>query len=457
MSSAISQFFILSTRGDVIVRRDFLGNVPRASAEIFFRHCKFWKGGPGGLGEGEAPPVFAIDGVTYLHMKEGGVSLVATARDNVSASLVLEFLRRISVIIKDYCGVLSEDAVRKNFALIYELLDEVVDYGVPQSTSTEALKTFVLNEPVVVNPGSRPLFSLNKGPTGVFKSVLDTSRTDGNKKDEIFVDVVERMTATFNASGHVASSQVDGAIQVKSYLTGNPPIKIRLNDELIIGRRDNPEIKREAGNSVFLDDASFHECANLDAFDTERIITLVPPDGEFALMNYRTTHGFTPPFRVYMTVEPDPISIDKASITLKIWCEVQPNKAASALEVEIPTPKYVQRVHCDLDDRLPKPGGGTPMTQSWDYSEKGHLLKWKFKKIGGGQDFTLRARLTLDRPYVPSLRSEIGPINLRFTIPMHTPSRLALKYLHILKKEKDYNPCRWVRYVTTSNSYTFRT
>ena len=53
---------------------------------------------------------------------------------------------------QDYCGSLSEDAIRKNFPLIYELLDEVVDYGTPQSTSTEALKTFVLNEATVVMP-----------------------------------------------------------------------------------------------------------------------------------------------------------------------------------------------------------------------------------------------------------------------------------------------------------------
>lgn len=102
--------------------------------------------------------------------------------------------------------------MRKNFTLIYELLDEVMDYGVPQSTGTEALKTFVLNEPVVLSPSTMPrLLSFNKGPTGVFKSVLDTSRTDGGKRrDEIFVDVVERVTCTFNASGFIVSSQVSG-------------------------------------------------------------------------------------------------------------------------------------------------------------------------------------------------------------------------------------------------------
>lgn len=235
----ISQFFILSPRGDVIIRREFLGNVPRTSAEVFFRNSKFWKGG-----QEEAPPVFHVDGVTYLHLREGGLQIVATTRDNVSPSFVLEFLRRMCTIIKDYCGLMTEEAVRKNFPLIYELLDEVMDYGVPQSTNTEALKTFVLNEPVVVAPtvsGPRAMLGFNKGPTGVFKSVLDTSRTDGGKRrDEIFVDVVERITCTFNASGYIVSSQIDGAVQIKSYLSGNPPLKIKLNDDLAIGKRDNP-------------------------------------------------------------------------------------------------------------------------------------------------------------------------------------------------------------------------
>lgn len=29
-------------------------------------------------------------------------------------------------IIKDYCGMLTEEAVRKNITLIYELLDEAI-------------------------------------------------------------------------------------------------------------------------------------------------------------------------------------------------------------------------------------------------------------------------------------------------------------------------------------------
>ena len=58
--------------------------------------------------------------------------------------------------LQDYCGLLSEEAVRKNFVLLYELLDEVIDYGYPQNSSSEALKEFILNEPTVLKSVSPP-------------------------------------------------------------------------------------------------------------------------------------------------------------------------------------------------------------------------------------------------------------------------------------------------------------
>lgn len=49
----------------------------------------------------------------------------------------------------------------------------------------------------------------------------------------------------------------------------------------------------------------------------------MPPDGEFALINYRTTRGFRPPFRLHTTMEADPISDNKATLTLRLYCEVR--------------------------------------------------------------------------------------------------------------------------------------
>lgn len=59
-------------------------------------------------------------------MKIAGLFFVTTTRVNVSPSLVLELLQRIARVTKDYLGVLNEDSLRKNFVLVYELLDEVI-------------------------------------------------------------------------------------------------------------------------------------------------------------------------------------------------------------------------------------------------------------------------------------------------------------------------------------------
>lgn len=56
------------------------------------------------------------------------------------------------------------------------------------------------------------------GPTEVIKSVLDTDRTGA--KEEIFVDIVEKLTAIFDASGHQKSSSIVGAIQVSGRRAG---------------------------------------------------------------------------------------------------------------------------------------------------------------------------------------------------------------------------------------------
>lgn len=50
---------------------------------------------------------------------------MGTTRANDSPSMYLEFLSQFAGVIKDYCGVLSEDSVRQNFTLVYELTDEL--------------------------------------------------------------------------------------------------------------------------------------------------------------------------------------------------------------------------------------------------------------------------------------------------------------------------------------------
>lgn len=65
-------------------------------------------------------------------------------------------------------------------------------------------------------------------------------------------------------------------------------------------------------------------------------------------------------------------------------------------------------------------------------------------------------QITLSDPATTNTRKEIGPISLNFEVPMYNVSNLAVRYLRIAEQGKAYNPYRWVRYVTQSNSYVCR-
>ncbi|KAG8632824.1 hypothetical protein MANES_18G059600v8 [Manihot esculenta] len=345
----ISQFFVLSQRGDSIVFRDYRGEVPKGSAEIFFRKVKFWKED----GQEEAPPVFNVDGVNYFHVKVVGLFFVATSRVNVSPSLVLELLQRVARVIKDYLGILNEDSLRKNFVLVYELLDEVIDFGYVQTTSTELLKSYVFNEPIVIDAGRlqplNPATIFTQGTKrmpgmAVTKSVV-ANEPGGRKREEIFVDIIEKISVTFSSSGYILTSEIDGTIQMKCYLTGNPEIRLALNEDLSIGGGSGRSVYDSRSSfgsgAVMLDDCNFHESVRLDNFDLDRTLTLVPPDGEFPVMNYRLTQEFKPPFRINTLIEE--AGALKAEVILKISAEFPSSITANAVSVQMPLPKYTTR------------------------------------------------------------------------------------------------------------------
>ena len=111
----------------------------KQTSEIFFRKVKFWQGDP--------PPTFVgtklyalaysdlfymmqnVDGVNYFFTKKFGIYFVATTKMNVAPSSIMDIIYRMMKIFRDYCGVLNEESIRKNFVLIYEIIDEVIDYG----------------------------------------------------------------------------------------------------------------------------------------------------------------------------------------------------------------------------------------------------------------------------------------------------------------------------------------
>lgn len=140
---------------------------------------------------------------------------VLTAKKNVRPNTATELLDRMCNIIVDYCGVINEESVRKNFLLIYELVDEVFvcllscvtcltrkDFGYPQETATESLKAFVANTPFRIDTSEtfRTIIPPILQKSTVASSSANKSVAENSTKEDIFVDLYEYVNVVFDST-----------------------------------------------------------------------------------------------------------------------------------------------------------------------------------------------------------------------------------------------------------------
>ena len=100
----ISQFYILSERGDKIVFKDYRFDVIR-SEEIFFKEITASK---------RKDACFTSNGIQFFQIKRNSLWYVCCTRENVSAMIGINVLELIYSILKDFLGEITEESVRKN-------------------------------------------------------------------------------------------------------------------------------------------------------------------------------------------------------------------------------------------------------------------------------------------------------------------------------------------------------
>jgi AP-1 complex subunit mu len=128
-----------------------------------------------------------------------------------------------------------------------------------------------------------------KPPMAVTNAVSWRSEGIKHRKNEIFLDVVERLNLLVAANGTLLRSEILGSLKMRSYLSGMPELKLGLNDKLLFeatGRRTGGR-GMSKGKAVEMEDIKFHQCVRLARFENDRTISFIPPDGEFELMSYR--------------------------------------------------------------------------------------------------------------------------------------------------------------------------
>lgn len=177
-------------------------------------------------------PIKVIGNTAFLYVKVGNMYAVAISQGNAQAALAFQFLHEVVKVLKNYFGDFTEESIRNNFVLIYELLDEVLDYGYPQNCSTDVLKLYITQQGDKSAAAER---SASQAVTIQATGAISW-RKEGIKyrKNELFIDVVENCNLLVSNKGTILRNDVSGCIMVKCYLSGQPECKFGLNDKLLL-------------------------------------------------------------------------------------------------------------------------------------------------------------------------------------------------------------------------------
>uniref|UniRef100_A0A453PAY0 MHD domain-containing protein n=1 Tax=Aegilops tauschii subsp. strangulata TaxID=200361 RepID=A0A453PAY0_AEGTS len=200
MPVAASAIYFLNLRGDVLINRLYRDDVGGNMVDAFRMHIMQTK-------ELGTCPVRQIGGCSFLYMRISNVYIVIVVSSNANVSCAFKFVVEAVALFKSYFGgTFDEDAIRNNFVLIYELLDEIMDFGYPQNLSPEILKLYITQEgvrsPFSSKPSDKPVPNATLQVTGAVGW-----RREGlvYKKNEVFLDIVESVNLLMSSKGECST------------------------------------------------------------------------------------------------------------------------------------------------------------------------------------------------------------------------------------------------------------
>lgn len=435
-----SQIHFLDIKGKPLLSRDYKGDISSTTIEKFPLLLLELENT---VDDGEYKLFINHEGINYIFINHNNLYICALTRKNENIMTIIIFLSKLVEVMTQYFKSLEEESIKDNFVIIYELLDEMMDFGVPQTTDTKILKEYITQD----------YYSLIKStpthlvapPNALTNSVSWRKEGIFYKKNEAFLDVIESINMLITANGQVLNSEILGEIKIKSHLSGMPDLRLGLNDKGIF--TGNNDAITDSGKNIEMEDIKFHQCVRLSKFENEKLITFIPPDGEFTLMSYRLSSSqFLMKPLILVNCKTKVHKHSRIEIVCTVKAQIKKKSTANNVEVVIPIPE-------DADTPKFSPEYGSV---KW-IPEKSCLI-WKLKTFPGGKQFSMRAELGLPAVTDPESIMSKKPIKVNFSIPYFTTSGIQVRYLRINEPKLQYQSYPWVRYITQSgDDYIVRT
>lgn len=194
-----------------------------------------------------------------------------------------------------------------------------MDNGLPFNTEPSLLKEMI-SPPSFVD--AIPLWTRTKTaalPTwGDDKSgaqVLWRKRGIKHTANEIYLDVTEYVDAILDSTGRAISLEVFGEVTADTSLSDMPDLTLVFKNSRLIG------------------DVGLHSCVRYKRWESERVVSFVPPEGACQLLTYRCREGVVLP--IYLTPQ---IHFNRGMGSVSLMLGLKPGVTDKTVEVRVTIP-----------------------------------------------------------------------------------------------------------------------
>lgn len=416
--TTIKHLFIINESGFPIVSRSFLEKYDSSIVSNFYKRY---------ISSPAPPPVFRLNGLNYAYISTRDLIFICIADDNSSPTLLTLLLRRISTLIADYCGKCSEDFINRNVSLVYEIIEELLPFGRPQSSEADELHSILQN--VAENP-----LDFCSDEFSMPLAVKPSERAKLDKK--VCLVINEKLVMLFSGSGELLKKVIAGYVYTRSFIPNKPGIQIKFKD-----------LDIDSNQSIDVD-YSFQPFVNAQEFKSNGCIQFNCPIGTCLLFAYRTNQfRKQPPFTLIVTKQ-DVVNAKslkyRVDIMSKFPKQVNAINVCCSFQYPVETTKTIVMLGKEHRDDGCK--------QDYTDDSERRVLHWNIPMFGGEKIYSANFSFHFDDEIRTPPEELIGPISLSFTINDYLASNITIDDFKIISV-KGASP--YTKLSTTSDSYVY--
>jgi len=211
-----------------------------------------------------------------------------------------------------------------------------------------------------------------------------------------------------------------------------------------------PQLTMYLSNTRVIDSVSFHPCLRLKDWEASKVLSFIPPDGKFTLLDFSVSRNTNIDVPIYVT----PVLNWNSNVPSKEF-PVEVSGGTGNLQLTVGSKAFIKTDVEDVVITLSFPKGitSTSLTATVgvvSYDEIGKVCVWKIKTLPREKPPVLSGSII-----VPPGVQKVGPyVEVQFTAMKYSSIGLTIESLQIT--DINYKPRKAVRSITKAGRFEVR-